>query len=148
MTFGPFSEGRSFFTNESGFCAQSFVPQVEGLRDLACYQGPLPGTYPILGYLLMGETAPIVAQSLDQAWWYIQNPDGPDICAVPKDGTAPEGDTGDLPLWNNPELQPEDGGSPDGLVCSPDLSQLDCEAAGWTYKVDLSAQGASHCVCP
>ena len=146
-TFGPFSEGRSFFTNESGFCAQSFVPQVEGLRDLACYQGPLPGTYPIRGYLLMGETAPIVAQSLNPAWWYIQNPDGTDICAVPKEGTAPEGDTSGVPLWNNPELQPEDGGGPGGLVCSPDLSQPDCIAGGWTWVPNFTTPSASYCDC-
>ncbi len=147
-TFGPFSEGRSFFTNEGGLCAQSFMPQLEALRDLACYQGPLPGTYPILGYLLMGETSPIVAQSLDQGWWYIQNPDGGDICAVPKDGTAPEGDAGDMPLWNNPEVAQEDpgGGGGDGLVCSSDLVPPNCGAAGGTYYPGLAA--APYCDCP
>lgn len=145
MTLGDFSESRSFFTNESGYCAQSLAPQVEGTRDLACYQGPLPGTYPILGYLLMGETAPIVAQSLDLQWWYIQNPDGADICAVPKDGTEPEGDTGEVPVWNNPELVPEEsGGGREGLVCSINLNQEDCKAAGGSWKV--SAPG--YCVCP
>ena len=149
-TFGPFSEGRSFFTNESGFCAQSFVPQVEGLRDLACYQGPVPGTYPIIGYLLMGETAPIVAQSLDQAWWYIQNPDDVNICAVPKDGTAPEGDTGEIPLWNNPEIAQEDsgGGGGDGLVCNIGLKEPDCSASGGTYHPELMVPDADWCECP
>lgn len=145
-TFGPFSEGRSFFTNESGFCAQSFMPLAEGLRDLACYQGPIPGTYPILGYLLMGETAPIVAQSLDMEWWYIRNPDGADICAVPKDGTAPEGDAGEIPLWNNPELQPEDGSGPGGLVCSASLDATQCVAAGGEYKCNL-ATNPPVCTC-
>ena len=145
-TFGPPSEGRSFFTNESGLCAQSFVPQLEALRDLACYQGPVPGTYPILGYLLMGETSPIVAQSLDMAWWYIQNPDGPVPCAVPKDGTEPEGDTSGLPLWNNPEIAQEDpgGGGGEGLVCSPLLDKPECKAAGGTF----SSVSYPPCKCP
>ena len=142
-TFGPFSEGRSFFTNESGFCALSFAPQVEGLRDLACYQGPVPGTYPIIGYLLMGETAPIVAQSLDLQWWYIQNPDGPIPCAVPKDGTVPEGDTGDVPLWNNPEIVPEESGGGDRLVCDGYTDEKTCEAAGCLWFPKASGAGGT-----
>jgi len=145
-TFGPPSEGRSFFTNESGICAQSFMPQLEALRDLACYQGPIPGTYPILGYLLMGETSPIVAQSLDQLWWYIQNPDGADICAVPKDGTVPEGDTGDVPLWNNPEVEPAESGGGGTLTCRSDLDPTQCAAAGGTYNPGPST--VPYCKCP
>ena len=64
---GPFSESLSFFTNTSGICAQSLTPQFKAASDLPCYQGPVPGTYPVLGYLLQGEMASIVAQSLDQA---------------------------------------------------------------------------------
>ena len=147
MTPGDFSESRSFFTNETGNCGQFLAPQAEGLRDLACYQGPLPGTYPIIGYLLMGETSPIVAQSLDLQWWYIQNPDGGDICAVPKDGTEPEGDTGDLPLWNNPQIAQEDpgGGGGEGLVCSSDLNPVDCKAAGGSYQ---AVAFPAYCKCP
>jgi hypothetical protein len=147
-TFGPFSEGRSFFTNDSGFCAQSYAPQIEALRDLACYQGPNPETYPIFGYILSGETAPIVAQSLNQQWWYIQNPDGTDICAVPKDGTTPEGVTSGIPLWNNPQIvkekEDEGGGGGEGLVCSINLNQTDCAAAGGKWKVTKP----EYCVCP
>jgi len=139
-TFGPFSESRSFFTNESGTCGQFMAPQIEGLRDLACYQGPLPGTYPILGYLLMGETAPIVAQSLDQQWWYIRNPDGTDICAVPKDGTEPEGDTGDVPLWNNPQIIVQ-------VVCRSKLNQHDCIASGGEYTCTGGAAAPQVCTC-
>jgi hypothetical protein len=97
----------------------------------------------------MGETAPIVAQSLDQAWWYIQNPDGPDICAVPKDGTAPEGDTGEIPLWNNPEVAQEDpgGGGGEVLVCSSDLNETECDAAGGDWILDLKAM-VWYCDCP
>ena len=147
MTLGDFSESRSFFTNESGFCALSLVPQVEALRDLACYQGPIPGTYPILGYLLMGETAPIVAQSLDMEWWYIQNPDGVDICAVRKDATTPEGDTGDVPKWNNPKVEPEDDGGDDQLICDRRYTNsIDCQAAGCKWVIDLA--GAGTCTYP
>jgi hypothetical protein len=121
------------------------VPQIEAFRDLACYEGPIPGTYPILGYLVEGETAPIVAQSLDQTWWYIQNPDAPDICAVPKDGTEPEGDTSDMPMWNNPVIVQEDpGGGDGGLVCSGNLNQIDCPAAGGSWNLNTFPP----CSCP
>jgi hypothetical protein len=147
-TFGPFSESRSFFTNESGICARSMAPQIEALRDLACYEGPIPGTYPILGYLVQGETASIVAQSFDQTWWYIQNPDAPDICAVPKDGGTPQGDTSGLPRWNNPEIAQEeqDDGGDDGLVCSSDLNQVACVAAGGNPKC-IPATNPPQCTC-
>jgi hypothetical protein len=138
-TFGPFSASRSFFTNESGLCAQSMVPQIEALRDLACYEGPVPGTYPILGYLVQGETAPIVAQSLNQTWWYIQNPDAPNICAVPKDGGEPEGDTSGVPLWNDPEVPTDDGGGSDGPNCSSYHDKTQCESAGcYWYSINLN----------
>jgi hypothetical protein len=147
MTFGPFSESRAFFTNKSGLCAQSMAPQLEAMRDLACYQGPVPGTYPILGYMVQGETAPIVAQSLDQTWWYIENPDAPDICAVPKDGGSPEGDTSDVPMWNNPEIPTDDQGDGDGgLVCTSNLGQADCLAAGGNPKC-VPATNPPQCTC-
>jgi hypothetical protein len=145
MTFGPFSESRAFSTNESGLCVQSMVPQIEATRDLACYQGPVPGTYPILGYLVAGETAPIVAQSLDQTWWYIQNPDAPDICAIPKDGGEPEGDTSDVPRWNNPEIE-TDGGDSGPPVCHAGLPVEECKALGGTW--DVSAGPPGSCKCP
>jgi hypothetical protein len=145
MTFGPFSESRAFSTNESGLCVQSMAPQIEATRDLACYEGPVPGTYPILGYLVQGETAPIVAQSLDQTWWYIQNPDAPDICAVPKDGGEPEGDTSGVPMWNNPQIE-IDGGDSGPPICHAGLQIEECKALGGTW--DVSAGPPGSCKCP
>jgi hypothetical protein len=147
QTFGPFSESHSFFTNESGFCAQSLTPEFKAVSDLRCYQGPVPGTYPILGYLLEGEAAAIVAQSLDQAWWYIQNPDGPDICAVRKDGGESGGETGDIPLWNNPDTEPEDEGPSGGSQCNASLDERQCLAVGGTGVYDRAGNYIS-CQCP
>ncbi len=146
-TFGPFSEGRSFFTNQAGNCAQSMIPELHALRDLACYQGPIPGTYPILGYLLAGESSPIVAQSLNQAWWYIQNPDDVNICAVPKDGSEPNGDTAGVPLWNDPQIVEEETGGGGKPVCSIDLGLAECGAAGGTWYAP-SPMAGPRCVCP
>jgi hypothetical protein len=83
-------------------------------------------------------------------WWYIQNPDDVNICAVPKDGTAPEGDTSDLPLWNNPEVAQEGpgNGGGEGLVCNKDLNQPDCEAADGTWIFNVSTPNAIYCDCP
>jgi hypothetical protein len=141
-TFGPFSESRSFFTNQSGNCAQSLVPEIVATRDLACYQGPDPQSYPIYGYLLSGESSPIVAQSLNQSWWYIQNPDGPEICAVPKDGGDSRGDTGDIPMWNDPENEPEE----EPLTCKKNLNKSQCEAAGGTW-MEARVTAESYCEC-
>lgn len=141
-TFGPFSEGRSFFTNQAGNCAQSLVPEFHAIRDLACYQGPIPGTYPTLGYLLAGESSPIVAQSLNQAWWYIQNLDDQNICAVPKDGGESDGDASGVPIWNNPALpEPETGNGGQGLVCDSYTTQADCVAAGCKWNPYFTTPG-------
>ena len=64
----------------------------------------------------------------------ISNPDGADICAVPKDDTKPEGGTSDVPLWNNPQLEPENtdgGGKPTYWI---DLNQTQCAAAFTVYE--------------
>jgi hypothetical protein len=146
QTLGPFSESHSFFTNESGNCAQSLTPQFNAVSDLPCYQGPAPGRYPVLGYVVQGEVAQIVAQSLDRAWWYIQNPDGPDICAVRKDGGESVGETGDIPLWNNPDIEPEDEGPSGGSQCNENLDARQCPAAGGTWSCNRS--GSCTCQCP
>jgi hypothetical protein len=96
----------------------------------------------------MGETAPVVAQSLDQAWWYIQNPDDVNICAVPKDGTVPAGDTGDIPLWNNPEIVAEEDTGSGPLTCNINLNETQCLAAGgeWHWLRDDHV-GGGYCTC-
>jgi hypothetical protein len=131
----PWSDVFSFTTDFEGTCHLSFALAVTALQDLACYQGPNAGLYPILGYLLQGETAEVVAQSLDMNWWYIKNPDGPENCAVPKDRVEREGDTEDIPLWNNPDLAPEsEGGSGgDGSACSSYTTAESCRLAGCSW---------------
>lgn len=140
--FGPFSESRSFFTNQAGTCAQSLIPEFHAVRDLACYEGPNPAAYPVLGYLLTGESSPIVGQSFDLAWWYIQNLDDQNICAVRKDGGEPAGDTASVPRWNDPVVELP---TP---VCTRDLNKTDCEASGGTYKRIFTKANADYCECP
>ncbi|MBN2554332.1 MAG: hypothetical protein JXA97_00210 [Anaerolineales bacterium] len=134
---GPFSAGRSFFTNESGLCMQSLIPEIRALRDLACYEGP-GFDYPILGYILEGETAPVFAQSLNRAWWYIQNPDGQNVCAVPQVDTEEIGEMSGVPLWNDPEPP---------IVCSSFNTSSACSSAGCRW-VQLATTPGGYCTDP
>jgi len=138
---GPFSEGRSFLTNQSGTCMQALAPRVGALRDLACYEGP--GTaYPIRGYFLAGETANVVAQSLNQQWWYIENPDAQDVCAVLQDGTRGLADMSSVPRWNDPE--PEEAAP---VVCGSFTDRLSCLESGCIWQSSPAAAGGT-CVNP
>jgi hypothetical protein len=151
LVYGPFSETRSFTTNQGTLCAviAEGPPIASAIRDLPCLEGPDPDIYPILGYLVQGETAEIVAQSLDQRWWYIQNPDALNICAVPKDETESEGETGDLPRWNDPQVEEEEstGGE---RICHINLLPSDCIAAGGTpVPPPVTVPGGQWtCDCP
>ncbi|MGD8822107.1 MAG: fibronectin type III domain-containing protein [Anaerolineales bacterium] len=136
---GPYSETRSFFTNESGTCMQSLVPEISAVRDLACYEGPNPELYPIQGYLLAGETAVIVAQNLDQTWWYIENPDAPNNCAIPKDGGETMGDISQIPMWNDPDL---------GVPCSSYTTENACLAAECRWVPQATRAGGGYCTDP
>ena len=140
---GPWSATGSFFTNVAGNCAISMIPEIPyagAIRDLACYLGPDPGLFPIEGYLLAGESSPIVAQNLLQTWWVIHNPDGlpGSQCYVPKDGTEEIGEVSAIPRWIDPEVPTEDGGGggSGGVACSAYDNQSQCQAAGcyWYSK--------------
>lgn len=136
---GPFSETRSFFTNESGVCIQAMAPEVSALRDLACYLGPDPANFPIQGYLLAGETAAVVAQNLDRDWWYIENPDAPNYCAIPKDGVEPVGEIGQIPMWNDPVIE---------QACSTYTNENSCRAAGCEWVPQATRAGGGYCTDP
>jgi hypothetical protein len=73
---------------------------------------------------------------MDQQWWYVDNPDGTDICAVPMDSTTADGDISEVPRFNNPEIEPEesdDGGGGEPSVCAG-LDFNDCSAAGCAWS--------------
>jgi hypothetical protein len=146
---GPYSVAYSFTTDFDNDCLRTFTPQVTAVRDLACYRGPNVNDYPILGYLLQGETAEVVAQSLDMNWWYIRNPDGPENCAVPKDRTESVGGAEDTPLWNNPDIEPGpgEGSGGEGGACSRYTTQQACEAAGCTWD-QPTPRSVGTCVSP
>lgn len=135
---GPYSDSYSFFTNESGICMQSMIPQIEALWDLPCYSGP-GSAYPIVGYFLGGETANVVAQSLNQQWWYIENPDAQDICAVPQEGTEPLGDMSGVPLWNDPEP---------AAACGTYSTQGACVEAGCRWVPNVTTGQGGYCTDP
>jgi len=135
---GPYSEVWSFSTDWSGACAYAAegTPMARASMDLPCLQGPDPTTYPTVGYLLAGEAAPILALSMNQQWWYIDNPDGTDVCAVPMDSVTLEGDASEVPFMNNPQLEPEDTDDGGGGEPSP-CAGLDfnaCIAASCTWN--------------
>ncbi|MES0344489.1 MAG: hypothetical protein ABUK16_10290, partial [Anaerolineales bacterium] len=50
----------------------------------------------------------------------------------------PEGDTGDIPLWNNPEIVPEEDTGSGPLTCNINLNETQCLAAGgeWVKVTD------------
>ncbi|HEY69254.1 MAG TPA: hypothetical protein G4O08_01595 [Anaerolineae bacterium] len=137
---GPWSETWSFLTNAAGNCAVSMLPDLPAARallDLACYRGPDPGLYGIVGYLQEGESAHILAQNSPGTWWVIQAPEGTGVnhCYVPKANVETIGDVSGVP------------GQSDPLICSADLNQPDCIAAGGTWVPNFSRPSASYCDC-
>jgi hypothetical protein len=137
---GPWSATFSFFTNAAGNCAISMLPELPAamaLRDLACYQGPDPGLHAIVGYMLEGDSAHIMAQNPMGTWWVIEAPEeaSGNRCYVPKESVEALGDVSGVP------------GQADPSVCSVVLNQADCIAAGGTWVVNLGAPGLSHCDC-
>ncbi len=139
---GPFSETRSFFiTSEDLLCAgQASLPFIKALKDQQCLQGPDPQKYPVLGYFLAGETASILAQDIGDEWWVIENPDGNDYCYVRKADNQESGETSDVSKWNDPEIEDEPA-----LVCSEDLNEQQCNAAGGTWMETVGR--APYCKC-
>jgi hypothetical protein len=143
---GTWSPTWNFFTNEAGNCARSMIPEIpyaEAIRDLGCLIGPNPEVYAVAGYILAGETSPIIAQNLAGTWWVIQNLNGleGDYCYVPKDGIMTDVNPEDVSRWVDPDL----GGEETPLVCRADLNQQDCAATGGKWKISTNPP---TCVCP
>jgi len=139
---GPWSATGSFFTNDAGNCAVSFIPEiphyyVEALIDIPCYQGP-GYAFDILGYLLQGETSALFAQDLSEAWFVIDNPDNEGTtCWVPQADVETEADLDDLPHWEGPDLR----------VCTRGASEELCEELGGIYHSG-GRTTAAYCECP
>lgn len=142
QTTGPFSEARSFFiTGEDLLCAGQVSPFIKALKDQQCLQGPDPQKYAVLGYILADETATIMAQDIREEWWVIENPDGDDFCYVRKTDNQASGNTSDVSKWNDPEIEEEEP----SLVCTEDLNEQQCNAAGGTWMETVGR--ASYCKC-
>lgn len=138
---GPWSATGSFFTNDAGNCAVSFIPEipylVEALIDIPCYQGP-DYAYDILGYFLAGETSALYAQDLAEEWFVIENPDNAGTnCWVLQTEVETQGDLAELPRWEAPDLR----------VCTRDAPQELCEELGGVYY-PAGRTTAAYCECP
>ena len=144
-THGPLSAARSFTTDWHGTCPLSLMmPYAKAIEDLICRFGPGP-QFEILGYFVAGEESPIHAQDLRREWWVVDNPDNPgELCWVLQEGTEPQGDTSNVPMWNAPQAPQEEPPAP---VCSINLTTAEqCEAAGGTWIKDNPP--GKQCICP
>jgi len=136
---GPWSAIGNFFTNDSGLCAVSMIPDLylEPIFDLPCYFGPGP-QYDIEGYFLTGEISPVYAMDLAEAWFVIENPDAlGSTCWVPEDGVEASGDTSMLPRWEAPDMR----------VCTRGSSEALCVELGGVYHPAVRTT-AAYCECP
>ena len=110
------------------------------LIDIPCYAGP-GLQFDIQGYFLMGETAPVFAQSLAGDWLVIENPDSIGTnCWVLLEDVQTEGDIAVLPRWEGPDL----------LICTRGLAQELCEELGGTYHPSSGTTTyiPGWCECP
>jgi hypothetical protein len=133
--YTPVSETRSFLTNVAGNCAISMVPGLAN-EDLFCRLGP-GQDFEIAGDIEVGEMAELVGQSEVPGYLVMNNPNRSGICFVHQSFFQIFGDVSLLPYYATPEL---------GLVCSQDLSESDCEAAGGTWLGGMV--DAPYCACP
>ena len=110
------------------------------LIDIPCYAGP-GLEYGIQGYFVLGETAPVFAQSLAGDWLVIENQDfiGTN-CWVLLENLQTEGDIAALPRWEGSGLQ----------TCSRGLSEELCEELGGIYHPPgrVTTFSPGWCECP
>jgi hypothetical protein len=136
----PFSEVWSFFTDALGTCALAVIhePFAEGILDQPCYTGPGP-QWPIVGYLLTGETTPVIARNMAGDWLVVGNLDNLGSCWARQSGVTLHGDLGSLHIYNPPPLP-----------CRSDMNCDECTAAGGTCQQSgaVGQPGQTRCVCP
>lgn len=145
-TTGPVSVAEWFYTNESKTCPVPLDPlMATPLRDLACYFGPGMGYPKAGGFLLRGEWAEVHGQSLLGDWLALADLDGFTSCWLPLEAVETTGDPSELRKLN-PPLIVEETREPGAPVCTAQLSQEECKAAGgiW-YKPPTG--GPDYCKC-
>ena len=114
-------------------------PTITALQNTTCRFGP-GSAYEEEGYLLDGESALIHGKNLQETWWWIENPDWQGHCWVWGGSGEITGDTSLVPVIAAPPTP-----TPEVLVCSENLGQEECEAAGGRW----AAVGAgAACICP
>ncbi|MBI3170291.1 MAG: hypothetical protein HYZ22_17545 [Chloroflexi bacterium] len=75
-------------------------PIATATQDSNCRFGP-GSVYDITGYLLNGQSAPIVGRNVDSSWWVIQTESGVK-CWIWDDLVVVSGDTGNVPIVEAP----------------------------------------------
>ena len=88
-------------TPEPTYTPTSSVPMVSVSVDTNCRFGPGKG-YELLGALLVGEQAEIVARDPSGLYWYIKNPDRGGFCWLWGNYATTTGNTGSLPVFTPP----------------------------------------------
>ena len=115
--------------------------------DAFCRIGP-SSKYEKMFTFLELQSVEILGRNRDEPrWWLVLIPDSEENCWVSDSTGATAGFLEDLEIVPAPPLviKPVEN-KPNAKVCSKDLGQSACVAAGGTW-VDGGATGASYCVC-
>lgn len=84
------------------FTSTPSIPMISASKNTNCRTGP-GVVYPVVGYLLLGDTSQVMGRLADNSWWVIQNPNRPgQVCWVWNQTTSVSGDTGLLPVATPP----------------------------------------------
>ena len=76
-------------------------PMVTAPQDDNCRYGP-GMAYSVDGYLLTGQSAPIVGRNIETTWWLIQRVDGSGMCWIWDEVVTVSGDTSGVPIVTPP----------------------------------------------
>ncbi|MBC8503832.1 MAG: hypothetical protein ISR58_22230 [Anaerolineales bacterium] len=88
-------------TPTSTFTPTSSVPMVSVSTNTNCRIGP-GKPYELLGALLVGEEAEVIARDPSNQYWYIKNPDKGGFCWLWGYYATTKGDVGSLPVFTPP----------------------------------------------
>ena len=76
-------------------------PMATAFQDANCRYGP-GQVYEVIGYLLNGQSAPIVGRNAETTWWVIQRLDGYGTCWIWDGVVTLSGDTSNVPVVEQP----------------------------------------------
>ena len=152
--YGPDSEIRSFYVNESGDCPAMPVPGIFKMNAF-CRFGTFPKVWPDALYLFMeGDPVQVIARNFFKTYLqvYIPPPEGEEPKPMAEMESCwtlynairfkfPEQEP-ELPIVNPPPT-PKPTDTPEPVTCHAKLSYNDCLAAGGSWDT-----GQNLCDCP